>query len=171
MLVVSFTAGQSPPSPNIVVLVDTSSGSDSNVISRLIYITDAEGNAVVPANTTTPYIVWGNFPGTSTISLNILSVDMALNIRIDWVGVTNNVLYSDANSFFFDEYLKQGVYNLVQGLVPPITLDTEYSNSLAKLWVAIKGAENAITFGNDIQASQNCLNQGTYLLQNSNLFF
>ena len=170
-LSVSFTAGQTPSSPNLVGLVDTTTGTDAAVVSRRIYITDAGGNAVVPSGTTTAYIEWGNFPATTTISLNILTEDMALNIRVDWINISNAVLYSDENTFCFDEYLKQFAYELVQGLVPPVTLDTNYAENLAKLWVAIKGAENSVTFANDIQASQNCLNQGTYLKTYQQLFF
>lgn len=170
-LTVSFSAGQSPPSPNIIVLIDTSTGNDSSVVGRRIYITNYAGTALVPAGTSTSYIEWAGFPGTTTISVNVLTESTACNIRVDWINSGGTVLYSDSNTFCFDEYLKQMAYQLVQGLTPGITLNTNYSSALAQLWVAIKGGENAVVFANDIEASQLCLNQGTYLDVNQALFF
>ena len=73
----NFTAAQDAVYPNIVILADTSTGSDSDITSRKVYITDDEGNFVVPGGTTTDYIVWPY--SDTTISLNILQYDMALN--------------------------------------------------------------------------------------------
>ena len=44
----AFTASQSAATPSTVVFTDTSTGSDGSIASRRIYVTDNNGNAVVP---------------------------------------------------------------------------------------------------------------------------
>jgi hypothetical protein len=165
----SFQVGQNPLYPSTIVAVDTSSGSDVLITSRRIYVQNSLGNYLVPNGTTTDYTVWNI--GDSEISLDILTEDTACEIRVDWLASDNSVLYTSSDTFCFADYNKQFAYSLCQGLTPPITLDTNYSNNLAALWTSIKGAENAVTGNNDIAASQNILNQGTYLRLNANLFF
>lgn len=165
----NFTAGQNPNSPSVIVLNDTSSGSDVLVTSRRVYITDSAGNAVVPSGTTTSYVVWAI--ADTEISINCLTQDMALSIKVDWLDVSNTILYTLTQQFCFPAFNQQFAYSLCQGLVPPITLNTNYSSNLAALWTSIKGAINAVVENNDIQNSQNCLNQATYLQNNKNLFF
>ena len=169
MLSPAFTAGQNPNSPSIIVLTDTSSGSDVLVVSRKVYLTDSSGNPVVPAGTTTTYIVWPI--ADSSISINCLTSDMALSIRVDWLSVSDTALYTLTQQFCFPAFNQQFAYSLCQGLVPPITLNTNYSANLAALWTSIKGAISAIVENNDIISSQNCLNQGTYLRNNKNFFY
>ena len=165
----SFTAGQNPNSPSTIVLTDTSTGTDVAVVGRRVYITDSAGNAVVPSGTTTSYVVWAI--ADTEISINCLTQDMALSIKVDWLDVSNTILYTLTQQFCFPAFNQQFAYSLCQGLVPPITLNTNYSSNLAALWTSIKGAINAVVENNDIQNSQNCLNQATYLQNNKNLFF
>lgn len=168
-LLVSFIAAQSPVSPNIIILSDTSSGTDGAVVGKRVYITNALGQYITPTGNTTNYIIWSL--SDSTIPINILTEDTACYIFVEWVNSDGTALYTDSNTFCFSEYNKQFAYSLVQGLVPPVTLNTNYSSALASLWVSIKGAINAIEFASDIQASQNCLNQGTYLRLNQQYFY
>lgn len=170
-LSVAFSAGQVPSTPQNITLIDGTTGSDVAVTQRRVYITDALGNYLVPSGATTNYITWGGFPGTTTLTVTVLSVNTACNILIDWCDVDGAIKYTDSNTFCFDEFAKIFAYSLCQGLTPPIPLDTNYSNNLAKLWVAIKGGENAVVFGNDIAASQNQLNIANYLEQYQSLFF
>ena len=167
----NFSAGQSPTSPNIIVLVNSSTGVDAAIVSQRIYITDSEGNPVVPTGTSTTYILWS--VSDLTISVNVLTTDQALSIRVDLLNVSNTVLYTLTQQFCFDMYNRQFLYQLVQmqGLVPNIVQDNNYFSNLAQLWTNILGAENAITVGDDISASQNCLNRATYMMQNQSLYF
>lgn len=168
-LTVSFSIGQDQYLPSTVVAVDTSTGSDSSVTQRRIFVQGANGNYYVPTGTTTNYTQWSY--GSPTISLNILTDDIAAVVTVQWLDVGNNVLYESAQTYCFPLFSKQFAYSLIQGLVPPVTLDTNYSTNLANLWTAIDGAINAVEVGGDIFASQNCLNQAIYLKNNQNLFF
>lgn len=172
-LTVNFVAAQSPISPNIVILGDTSVGTDVLVVNRRIYVTDYAGQPVVPSGTTTDYI---EFPLSSpTINLNILPRDMAYTITVVWLNASNVALYTLTQTFCFSIYTKQFLYYLVQGqsglLVPPITSDSNYDFNLGILWTAIKGAINAIEIANDVSASQTCLNRAFQLMQNENISF
>lgn len=165
----AFTSGQNPNSPSVIVISDTSGGSDVLVTSRRVYLTDSVGNPVVPSGTTTAYVAWPI--ADSSVSIDCLTYDMALSIRVDWLNVSNVALYTLTQQFCFAAFNQQFAYSLCQGLVPPITLNTNYSANLAALWTSIKGSINAVVENNDIASSQNCLNQGTYLRNNKNLFY
>lgn len=169
----NFTAAQSPLTPAVVVLADTSTGSDVLIISRRIYITDFEGNPVVPNGTSTDYIDWPL--AQSSINLTILQRDMALTITVKWLDVSNNPLYTLTQVFCFSIYTKQFLYMLVEGqsglINPVITSDTNYDFNLGILWTAINGAMNAIELAADVQASQSCLNRAYRLMQTQTISF
>jgi hypothetical protein len=170
MITPSFTAAQSPLNPGTIILNNTATGSDVTVTEIRVFITDAGGNYIVPAGTTTNYIVWALANPTLTLT-DIISEDMALSINCKWVNSGGTMVVEDTQQFCFVLFNKQFAYSLCQGLVPPITLNTNYSLSLASLWTSIKGAINAVVENNDIRSSQNCLNQGTELRLKKNLFF
>jgi hypothetical protein len=166
----SFSASQSPSNPGILVLTDTSTGSDVAISEKRVYVQNSVGDYIVEAsNTTTDYSVWAI--ADSSISLNLFTNSIAASVRVDWVNSGGTVLYTSGNTYCFDLFSKNFLYSLVQGLVPPVTLDTVYSSNLAKLWTAVVGAENAITLASDLVASQACLSQAIYLQNNQNLFF
>ncbi len=165
----SFSIGQYPNNPSIVVASDDSVGSDAAISYRRIYIQDALGNYLVPDGTTTQFALWPY--ADPTISEDILDNDTAANVTVQWMSVGDTVLYELSQVYCFPLFSEQFAYSLVQGLVPPITLNTNYSNSLANLWTSIRGAINAVEVGADITASQNCLNQAIYLKQNQGIFF
>lgn len=167
----AFTAQQSPSNPNIVVLVDTSTGSDSSIVSRRAYIRDSAGNYLVPSGTTTNYVVWSY--SDASISLDILQQDTAVSIKIDWLDLGGNILYTLTQTYCLDMYSKLFFYQLVQmqGVTPSIPQDTNYFSNMALFWATVEGAENAIVLAEDLSASQNCLNRCTYMMQNKSNFF
>ena len=167
----NFSAAQDVLYPNVVILVDTSTGSDSSITSRRVYCRNSNGTYLVPAGTTTDYTVWAY--SASTISLDILVVDTALSIRVDWVDDAGETVESLTQQFCFSLFNKQFLYSLVesQGLTPNIVQDTTYFSNLANMWSLTWGAINSVEINDDIAASQNCLNQATYMRQNESLFF
>lgn len=157
----NFAAAQDADYPNIIILSDTSTGSDGNISFRKVYITDDDGNYLVPAGTTTDYTVW-SYSDTS-ISLNVLSYDMAVSIRVDWCDVDGTQLYTLTQQYCFALYNKQFLYQLVemQALTPSIVQDTVYFYNLAEFWALIRSAINSVELNDDISASQNCLDKAT----------
>ncbi len=167
----AFSASQNPLSPNIIVLTDTSSGVDASVTQRRVYCLNAAGEWVVESGTTTDFEAWAY--AESTVSLNLLTEATALSVRVDWLDVSDAVLYTVSETFCFAEYLKQFSYYLAQmiAVTPPIIGSTNYETNLGKLWTSITGAINAIEVNNDIACSQNNLDRGTYMKVNQQKFF
>ncbi len=67
-LIENFTATQYVATPNLLVLDDTSTGSDGAVTVRYVYLQKADGSYLVEEGTTTNYEVWTLASG-NTISL------------------------------------------------------------------------------------------------------
>jgi hypothetical protein len=169
----NFTVSQTPVNPAYIIITDTSTGSDPAIDSRRIYITDNNGNAVVPVGTTTNYIPWALVD--SAISLNILMQDMALNIKVEWIdnALIPSVLYDLDNNYCFSEYNKQFLYYLIQlqSYTYNIIQDNNYWGNVGIFWTNIIGAINAVEVGDDIFSSQTCLNRATFMAQNQSTFF
>lgn len=168
----SFTVAQTPLNPSIVVITDTSTGTPANPITeRRITITDYAGNYVVPVGTTTNYIVWA--VGVDPITLDLLTEDMALNIRVDWLEAGYAVEYTLNQNYCFTQYSKQFLYYLIQlqSQTYNIIQDNNYWGNVGILWTNIIGAINAVEIGNDIAASQACLNRTNYMKQNESIYF
>lgn len=167
----NFTIGQNPLQPNIVVANDTSTGSDVAITQRRIFVQDTQNNYLVPAGTTTQYTQWAI--GSGTISLNILTKDIAASITVQWLDINNTVLYTLTYQFCFPLFTKQFLYYLVQlqGLTPTIPIDTNYNANIAILWSNILGAMNAVTINSDIFASQAALNRAYTMIVNQSKYF
>lgn len=167
----AFTIAQVPTNAALVIAQDTSTGSDVNIVSRKITFTDAGGNKIVPSGTTTTFVAWPLV--TNPITINLLTTDMALSVRVDWLDISGVSLYDSTQSYCLVEYNKVFLYYLVQqqSLTPSIVQDQNYSTNLATFYTTIVGAENAIVIGNDLSASQNMINMGTNMRNNQNLYF
>lgn len=167
----SFTIGQNPLTPAIIVATDTSVGSDAAIDSRRIFIQDAFGNYLVPLGTTTNYVVWDLV--NISISLNVLSQNTAVNATTQWLDISGNVLYTDSESGALANYGKQFLYYLVelQSGAPDTVKDNNYDFNTAVLWTAVLGGINAVFVNNDIAASQNSLGRATELQFHQNDYF
>lgn len=167
----SFAIAQNPLYPNLVVAVDDSSGSDGAITQRRIFYQTYSGAYLVPTGTSTSYIQWAL--ADTTLSSNILTQDMSVQVTVQWLDVSNTVLYTLTQYYCLSIYSKQFLYYLVQlqGLTPPIVADTNYSSNLSIVWANILGAINAIELASDLSASQNCLNRIAFMIQNQSLYF
>ena len=166
-----FTVSQSPLAPNLVTLEDVSTGSDVAVTQRRAYVQDVNGNYLVQSGVTTDYNQWAL--ATNPISLDLLTQDTAVEITVQWLDVNNTVLYQKTSTFCLAAFNKLFLYELIQqqALNPTIIQDKDYDSNVATFWTTIIGGEQAIESGNDLAASQNCLDRGTYMRQNESKFF
>lgn len=170
----SFTTSQTIGQPSIIKLTDTSTGSDVTVVERRVYLVDALGEYVVPVGTTTDYVVWAI--GNSTIDIDCLTKDMALNITVDWVNVSGTTVVTYTLLRGFTLYNETYYYSLTQAqasqsLPPSLIQDTNYYNNKMKLRVEIDNGNQAITYGGDIASSQECYDRASYLVANENFYF
>lgn len=169
--VASFSVAQNSNSINILTLTDTSTGSDSSISSRAIYITTGNGTVIVPAGTTTNFIVWAL--ANASINLNILSQDYALQIVVNYLDVNGNVLYTAGNVYLFTAYTEQFIYSLTQEQAanPSIVQDTNFYSNKMLLRVLVDSATNSVAIASDMASAQSCLDQAAYMISQKNLFF
>lgn len=171
----NFTVAQTPANPAFIILTDTSTPPNDyatyDINTRRITITDAFGNFIVPAGTTTNYIDWPLL--NNPISLNVLTQDTAVNIKVQWLDVLGEEKFKLDNNYCFTEFNKQFLYYLIQlqSMTYSIIQDNNYWGNVGILWTNIIGAINTVEIGNDIFASQACLNRATFMSQNQANFF
>jgi len=173
-LTVNFSTSQTPGSPGDIIFTDTSTGSDGSVTQRRIYIQSAAGEYLVESGTTTEYEVWSGFPGTTTITLeNILEQDTAARVVVQWLDVSNNVLYDKTQYIGFTAYNEDFDYELTQNVAanPLLIDDNNFWNNKLKLRTDIESGNNAIERASDIAAAQQCYDRATYLNDNSQYLF
>lgn len=167
----AFSASQSGLTPNTVTLTDDSTGSNAAIASRRVYFQTANGAYLVPSGTTTDYATW-SYADTSA-SFAVLEEDKALAITVQWLDVSNNILYSLTILYCFPQFNKNFFYYLFQqqALSPIVVQDTWYYLNLSTYWSNIIGAIQAIEIGADIANSQNCLNRATNMMNNEAKYF
>lgn len=167
----AFTIAQSALNPALVVATDTSGGVDAAISQRRIYVQQGNGTYLVPSGVSTDYTAWPY--ASSSISLNILTVDIGAAITVQWLDVSNAILYTLTQEFPLSYFNKNFLYFLLQqqALSPGIIQDATYFSNLATYWMNITGGIQAITIGADIAASQNCFNRATEMMQNPAKYF
>lgn len=170
----SFSTSQTVGNPSVIVVTDTSTGSDPAVTSRRVYLQDYEGNYVVPSGVTTNYVPW---PISSpSISINCLTQDSALQVTVQWLNSSSAVLYTSSSLKGFTLYNETFYYSLTQAqsmISNPsyIVQDTNYYDNKMKLRLFIDSGNQAISLGNDISSAQVCYDAATYIVSNQQNFF
>lgn len=156
-----------------VTFNDTSTGTDSNITQRRIILQLYDSSYLTNAAQPPTYI---NFPLTdgSTIDVtNLLTQDYAINVTMQWLDVSNAVLYTKTVLQNFYGFGAQMGYQLSQYQVSDKTLlqNRNYRQSKLNLWVSIISANNAVSFGNDITNAQLCDNDAKYYIDNPQVFY
>ena len=176
-IIPNFTATQSAGTPNKFTITDASTGTDTSITKRRIYLLKADGTYLVPSGTTTNYIEWSisnvNTRQPLTVDLDVLTQDTALSISVQWLNASNVVVESKAISFAFAAYGESFYYGLSQQQVgnQALAASTDWYENKMKLRVELDSAQQAIQFASDIYTAQSALNRATYLSNNSNFFF
>lgn len=167
----SISVSQLAATPQNITFSDNSTGSDSAITHRRLYIQTAQATYLVPTGTTTDYISWAL--ANTSITVNVLNEDMCVNIICQWLNVSNAVLYTYTNQYPLAEYNKQFLVALVaaQGLTPGIVQDNNYSGNMATFWVNITAGINQVNFAADISGGQNCFNRATSMRINQAKYF
>jgi hypothetical protein len=162
----SFTIAQTS-NPAQLVLTDTSTGSDGAITDRRILLYNSAGNLVVLA------IDWPIADASITIS--VLTADIALNIQVNWNNSGGTVLYTKSELFAATQYAEQFYYSLTQQQAATTNLnilnDFPYFENKSKLRTLIDSAIQAIAVGSDIFSAQFCISIYQQLLNNPNLYF
>jgi len=161
---------QSGLTPNIVTITDDSTGSDSTITKRWVFIQDATG-LYLTGDGTVNYTVWSI--DDLSISLDILTQDVDVAISVQWLDVDDGVVAEVEDTYPLCQFGKQFFYYLLQlqGLTPGVYQDLSYATNLVLFYANLVGGINAVLWGNDIAAGQNCLNREIQMQQNQSLYF
>lgn len=177
-LVASFSTTQNVGLPSQIVITDTSTGTDVSVTQRRVYLAKSDGKFLKPANNATDYIVWSI--NNSTITIDALDKDYALNITVQWLNtvtvsgvVIATVLYNASNLAGFTLYNETFDYGLTQLLSGnPMLIDDDniYTNK-SDLRTDIDSGNQAIQKASDIFGAQQCYDRGTNKRLQSQYYF
>lgn len=167
----NFSISQSGLSPDTITAENTSTGTDAAITSLRIYFQTPYGTYLVVSGTTTDYEAWAL--ANASQSFAVLNQDWALSIRVDWLDVSDTVLYTLTQVFCFPQFNKNFFYYLQQqgSLTPSVIQDTNYFANMATYWMSITGAIQSVVIGADIASSQACLDRATNMMNNQNLYF
>jgi len=172
-LIPNFSTIQNSGTPSYLNFTDTSTGSDGTITTRRIYMLQADGTYLVPKGTTTDYVLWSI--ASATLSLNLLTQDTALSIKVDWVNSVGTVLYTKTTAYGFSAFGETFYYGLTQNEVPitnpNVALSTNYFQNKMLLRVYLDSAGQAVSFASDLYAAQVAYDSGTFLIQNANFNF
>ncbi len=170
-IVPNFVASQAIGLPSIITLTDTSTGSDSAIVSRRVFLLTSTGDYLVPSGTATDYITWAY--ASSSTQLNVLQQDMGLSINVQWLDIADAVLYTKTIAYSFTLYSESFLYSLTQAQVADnaITQDNNYYMSKMILRVEIDSANQAISYASDLVSCQSCLNRAALMIQNESYYF
>ena len=168
-----FTAESVAGEPQNILFTDTSSGSDSNIVSRRIYFRDYLGSFVVESGSDLEYSEWP-LPLATPITLDLLDADAAASITVEWLDVSNVVLYDytiDATGF--TEYSENFDYSTTQLISSnnKLTDDNNFWYNKTKLRTLIDAGNNAILRDSDLYSAQLCYDEATKLRLKSQYFF
>lgn len=173
-LVPNFTTSQQAGLPSNVIITDASTGSDVAIVSRRVFLVNYAGEYLVADGTTTNYTVWPL--AQSSISIDCLSADTAIQITVNWVNSAGVTLYTKTSLAGFTLYNETFYYSLTQGqaaISQPsyILQDTTYFSNKSKLRVLIDSGNQAVTLGYDITTAQICYDLATDMVSNQNYLF
>lgn len=166
----SILVSQSASTPSSLTVTDNSTGLSGTITQRRVYVSNAYGEFLT-GNGVVNYTEWAL--AEASIVLDILTEDIGALIKVEWLNVSNVVVDEVENTYPLAEYNKQFLYYLagLQGLTPGVYQDSNYSGNIAIFWTNIIAGINAVEYGNDIAAGQNCFNRATEMRNNQNLYF
>lgn len=175
-LTVNFSCSQQVGAPEDIDFEDTSTGADGAVVSRRIYIRNSAGDFLVESGTSTEYEVWSGFPGTTTITLAVLSAlvaGTATEITVQWLNVSNVVLYDKTSTYGFTLAGETFDYGLTQNLAQNngLATDNKFFPNKSKFRNFLDSGNQAISLNSDIYNAQMCYNEATKMMDDAQYLF
>lgn len=167
----NFSIAQQLGYPENIDLTDTSTGSDVAITQRRVYIQKSDGSFLVPSGTSTEYVEW---PYADTeISIECLEQDEAVLITVQWLNVSNAVLYDKSQNAGLTLYNETFDYGLTQLLAanPLLINDNNFYTNKSNLRTDIDSGDQSIELAGDIFAAQLCYNRATELRLQSQYYF
>lgn len=170
----NFTTSQNPGSPGDIVFTDTSTGTDAAVTQRRIYIQAPNGDYLVEDGNDEEYSEWSGFPATTSITLtDVLTKDYGCRVVVQWLDVSNTVLYDKTSYIGFNCYNEDFDYSLTQNVASNQLLmnDNNFWFNKGYLQALIDSGDKAIERASDVNACQQCYDIATELRLEAQYFF
>lgn len=160
----SFTIGQNS-NPAALILTDTSTGSDVNVVDRTININKSDGTPL------TGPIDWPI--AQSSITITPLDKDYALDIIVTWNNSSGIAIYTVDQIFAAVQYAEKFYYGLTQqqSIAPSKLQDQQYFENKSILRTLIDSALQAISVGVDLFSAQVSITEYQQMMANPTLYF
>ena len=170
-IVAAFTVSQVVGDESIVTITDSSTGSDVAITQRRVYLQKDNGDYLVPDGTTTDYVEWDY--ADSSIEIDCLDKDYALFITVQWLDVTDVVLYDADGTYGLTSYNEDFDYGLTTVLAsnPLLINDNSFKQNKSNLRLFIDSGDLAIERASDIISAQLCYDQATVLRLKSEYLF
>ncbi len=160
-----FSASQPVGEPSVVTLTDDSTGSDGAITQRRAYFKQPAGSYLVPDGTTTEYVEWAL--ADTSMDFDILGeTDKALIITVQWLNVSNAVLYDKTNPVAgFTSFNEDFDYQLTELMTanPLLINDNNFYYNKSKLRTEIDSGNQAIERAADQYGAQKCYDRATEL--------
>lgn len=150
--------------PSVVVLTDSSTGSDGNLTGRTVTLYKTDNSVLY----TTSWPI-----GQSSITINPLDKDYALNVSVVWTSsspLAPPSTYTKAIIYAFVGYGQQYSNTLLQFLTTnqQMVNDQSWYMNFLILILEIQNAQNAISVGANLGNAQAAILRYQLLLTNSN---
>lgn len=156
---------------SVITIQDTSTGSDGSIAARRVYLRTTAGTFLVPQGTSTQYTAWALV--NTSIDIDCLDKDYALDVVVQWVDSGGGVLYDKTVLNGFTSYNEDFDLGLSSLLAANYKLfsDNNYFLHKSQLRDAIDSGDKAISRGGDIAKAQACYDVGTAIRTNSQYNF
>lgn len=167
----SFTVTQSVGEESTVTITAVVVGTDAAVTQRRVYLQTDSGEFLVPTGTSTGYVQWSI--AASSIDIDCLDKDYGLRIYVEWLNVSNVVLYDSEQFVGLTLYNESFDYQTTQLMAanPLLINDNNFWGNKSKLRTLIDAGNNAISFASDLYNAQQCYDEATELRTESQYFF
>jgi len=171
-LTANFSTSESLSTLSQVTFLDTSSGSDSGLTIRKIFIRLANGNWLTTAGESST-IASEDWPiADASITLSLLTQSTTASVTVNWyTGSTPTYTKTLLQEWDLYDYLF--AFGLIQSqtATPSIIQDVNYYSNFFEFITNIWNSESAVIYGNDIYSSQAALNRNQNFINNANLYF
>lgn len=166
-----FTVAQPLGSPSEITLTDSSTGSDGAITQRRVYFQKWNGEYLVEEGTSTEYEAWALADTSDTF--DVLPASEALKITVQWLDVSNAVLYDKVGYYGLTEDAEEFDYGLTQNVAsnPLLINDNNFWRNKLKLRILIESGNNAITNVSDIYSAQQCYDMATEIQGDAQYLF
>jgi len=167
----AFSVSQTVGDESVITITDDSTGSDVAITQRRVYLQKSDGTYLVPDGTTTDYVEWDW--ADASVDIDCLDKDYALFITVQWLDVTDVVLYDTDGTYGLTSYNEDFDYGLTTVLAanPLLINDNSFKQNKSNLRLFIDSGDLAITRSSDIISAQLCYDQATTIRLNSEYYF